>query len=111
LWWSEKITNRSSTAMSRLEAVEESHPGSRDGADDFRRCQRAYNAALVYYHFLGWRLVELGDVEELWENTFTEVASSYPQTLRLAADFHADGASWLRARILSGRGARAVPGR
>ena len=25
------------------------HKGSRDGADDFRRCERAYNAALAYY--------------------------------------------------------------
>jgi hypothetical protein len=75
----------------RLVIFSDHHKGSRDGADDFQRCERAYNAALVYYSFLGWHLVELGDVEELWENTFNEVASSYPQTLRLAAEFHAEG--------------------
>ena len=41
------------------------HKGNRDGADDFRVCERAYNAALAYYYRLGYTLVVLGDVEEL----------------------------------------------
>jgi hypothetical protein len=44
------------------------HRGQRDGADDFQRCEAAYNAALGYYLESGHRLVLLGDVEELWEN-------------------------------------------
>jgi len=72
----------------RLVIFSDHHKGARDGADDFQRCERAYNAALAYYHFLGWHLIELGDVEELWENTFAEVASCYSETLRLAAAFH-----------------------
>jgi len=67
------------------------HKGGRDGADDFQRCERTYNAALAYYYKLGYHLVELGDVEELWENSFEEVALSYPATLALAAEFQADG--------------------
>jgi hypothetical protein len=82
---------REITVNERLVIFSDHHKGSRDGADDFQRCERAYNAALTYYNFLGWHLVELGDVDELWENTFAEVASSYPQTMRLAADFHAQG--------------------
>jgi hypothetical protein len=84
-------TRRDITVDDRIVIFSDHHRGGRDGADDFQRCERAYNAALVYYHFLGWHLVELGDVEELWENTFDEVASSYSETLRLAAAFHADG--------------------
>src|SRR4051812_42270122 len=75
----------------RIVIFSDHHKGARDGADDFQRCERAYNAALTYYHYLGWHLIELGDVEELWEDTFDEVAANYPETLRLAAAFHADG--------------------
>jgi predicted phosphodiesterase len=67
------------------------HKGARDGADDFQRCERAYNAALAYYNHLEYHLIELGDVEELWENSFEEVASCYPRTLELAAKFHDAG--------------------
>jgi len=64
------------------------HKGARDGADDFQRCERSYNAALVYYDELEYHLVELGDVEELWENKLEEVVGSYEHTLKLAARFH-----------------------
>lgn len=67
------------------------HKGGRDGADDFQRCERTYNAALAYYNALAYQLIELGDVEELWENSFEEVATHYPRTLALAAGFHRDG--------------------
>src|SRR5919199_827542 len=82
---------REITVDDRVVIFSDRNKGARDGADDFQRCQRAYNAALVYYHYLGWHLVELGDVEELWENTISEVTSNYPETLRLAAAFQADG--------------------
>src|SRR5919107_5504974 len=78
---------RAITVDDRLVIFSDHHKGARDGADDFQRCERAYNAALAYYNRLRWHLIELGDVEELWENTFSEVASSYPETLRLAAAF------------------------
>lgn len=63
------------------------HKGARDGADDFQRCERSYNAALTYYNHLGYHLILLGDVEELWENEFEEVLKRYPVTLQLEADF------------------------
>ncbi len=75
----------------RLVVFSDHHKGARDGADDFQRSERTYNAALTYYDALGFYLLELGDVEELWENTFEEVAASYPATLQLAAAFHARG--------------------
>jgi len=74
----------------RVVIFSDHHKGARDGADDFQRCERAYNAALAYYNQLGYHLIELGDVEDLWENAFDEVAPSYPETLALAAAFHAD---------------------
>jgi hypothetical protein len=75
----------------RVVVFSDLHKGARDGADDFQRCEPSYNAALAYYYELGWHLIELGDVEELWENRFDEVAASYPRTLELAARFHSAG--------------------
>lgn len=80
----------------RLVIFSDHHKGARDGADDFQRCERTYNAALAYYHRLGYHLIELGDVEELWENSFDEVATNYPRTLALAAAFQNDGQGYTR---------------
>ena len=33
----------------RVAILSDQHKGSRDGADDFRGCERAYAAALAYY--------------------------------------------------------------
>jgi UDP-2,3-diacylglucosamine pyrophosphatase LpxH len=67
------------------------HRGAKDGADDFWRCQRSYHAALGYYLERGYRLVLLGDVEELWENRPEEPLAKYPETLALEAKFHDAG--------------------
>ena len=71
----------------RIVIFSDHHKGARDGADDFQRCERTYNAALAYYDALGYELFELGDVEELWENSLADVAACYPDALRLAAAF------------------------
>ena len=67
------------------------HKGSRDGADDFLVCERAYNAALAYYDRLQYTLAVLGDVEELWEEWPETVLKAYPHTLELEGKFHRDG--------------------
>ena len=64
------------------------HKGGRDAADDFRRCERAYNAALAYYHGMGYWLAEVGDVEELWEERPKTVLEKYARTMDLSAQFH-----------------------
>src|SRR5512145_1724684 len=51
----------------KLVIFSDHHKGNRDGADDFRVCERAYNAALAYYDRLKYTLIVMGDVEELWE--------------------------------------------
>ncbi|MGC9394950.1 MAG: metallophosphoesterase [Anaerolineae bacterium] len=67
------------------------HRGARNGADDFQRAERAYNAALAYYLHMGYTLVVLGDVEELWEETPAAVISAYRHSLELEARFHQRG--------------------
>jgi hypothetical protein len=67
------------------------HRGTKDGADDFWRCERSYRAALGHYFEHGHRLILLGDVEELWENKPTKVVSEYRDTLLLEQEFHSAG--------------------
>ncbi len=45
------------------------HRGARDGADDYAVCSSAYLGALDYYNQQGFTFINLGDCEELWENT------------------------------------------
>jgi len=75
----------------KLVIFSDHHKGSRDGADDFRVCERAYNAALAYYDRLQYTLVVMGDVEELWEGWPETVLKAYPHTLELEGRFHQDG--------------------
>jgi UDP-2,3-diacylglucosamine pyrophosphatase LpxH len=75
----------------RLVVFSDHHRGTRDGADDFLRCERAYNAALAAYRETGHRLLLLGDADELWECRPADVLRCYPRTLELEAAFHADG--------------------
>ncbi len=63
------------------------HRGRQDRADDFRRCENAYRAALGWYAEQGWALWLLGDVEELWENSSAEVIGAYAPVLALEAEF------------------------
>lgn len=63
------------------------HKGARNGADDFCRCERIYNAALGYYRAENYTLVELGDVEDLWEERPKRVLADYAKSLQLSASF------------------------
>lgn len=67
------------------------HRGARNGADDFRLAERAYNAALAYYYELGHHLIVLGDCEELWEERPSTVIKMYRHSLELEARFHQEG--------------------
>jgi hypothetical protein len=76
---------------SRIVVFSDHHKGSRDGADDFRGCERAYAAALAHYLEDGYRLIVLGDVEELWECSPKEVVAAYEDVLKLESEFHSAG--------------------
>ena len=78
---------RIDTRTSRLILFSDQHKGARNHADDFLRCERTYNAALGWYYAEGFTLIELGDVEELWEENAGEVIRSYRHTLSLTARF------------------------
>jgi len=49
--------------------VSDQHKGGGDLADDFHPAEKNYLAALRHYYENDYNLVNLGDCEELWENT------------------------------------------
>lgn len=64
------------------------HKGQRDRADAFTAAEQAYHAALGYYFEHGYKLVVLGDVEELWENRVGPILETYRTTFELERDFY-----------------------
>lgn len=74
----------------KLIILSDQHKGQKDEADDFSRCESAYRAALTYYYQLGFTLVLVGDVEELWECRPKKVVKKYEKTLALEEDFAKD---------------------
>ena len=49
------------------------HKGARNGADDFALSEPNYLAALDHYYKNDFHFINMGDCEELWKNTISEV--------------------------------------
>jgi UDP-2,3-diacylglucosamine pyrophosphatase LpxH len=73
----------------RFIVFSDQHKGAADGADEFRRCKPAYEAALRHYIERDFTVVLLGDVEELWEQGFSEVERAHGDILMLERSFSA----------------------
>ena len=58
----------------RIIILSDQHRGARDGSDDFAICENSYLAALEYYNRENYYYINLGDCEELWENTMFSIA-------------------------------------
>ncbi len=58
---------------SRIIIFSDHHRGAKNGADDFMKAETAYLAALDYYFENKFQYISLGDSEELWENTLSQV--------------------------------------
>ncbi|MEZ4698140.1 MAG: hypothetical protein R2832_17110 [Rhodothermales bacterium] len=67
--------------------LSDQHKGAGDRADEFVLCKPAYHAALDYYRESGYSLVLLGDVEELWEQSFPAVERAHSDSLKKEASF------------------------
>jgi UDP-2,3-diacylglucosamine pyrophosphatase LpxH len=63
------------------------HKGSRDYADDFRLSEHNYRAALQFYLEENYTLFNLGDCEELWENTEKVAVDANLEILAMEAAF------------------------
>jgi predicted phosphodiesterase len=67
--------------------LSDQHKGAGDRADEFRGNEHTYSGALRHYADAGFTLILLGDVEELWENAFREVARRHAPSLAAEAAF------------------------
>jgi predicted phosphodiesterase len=56
------------------------HKGGRNGADDFKEAEKNYLAALNHYSEQDFYFINLGDSEELWENTIRKVRKKNQST-------------------------------
>ncbi|MBS1566094.1 MAG: metallophosphoesterase [Bacteroidetes bacterium] len=71
----------------RIIILSDQHKGTRDEADDFRLAEQNYLQALHYYDERNFIFVNLGDCEELWENTPDNVMKTNKAVLEKEAAF------------------------
>ncbi len=57
----------------RFVILSDQHKGAKNGNDDFADNEKSYLTALDYYFTNGYFYINLGDSEELWENTVQQV--------------------------------------
>ncbi len=60
--------------------LSDQHKGARDYADDFALAEDNYLAALNHYENEGYHYINLGDSEELWENSMLSVKKHNQRT-------------------------------
>jgi len=58
------------------------HKGDLSSADDFKKNADLYATALDFYAKKNYRLIVLGDSEELWENRFSHVWENYDHIIK-----------------------------
>lgn len=64
------------------------HRGNGGLNDDYAPCDETYRKALQYYLDKNYKLILLGDVEELWENfDFNRILDKYPHAYSLEKKF------------------------
>jgi predicted phosphodiesterase len=71
----------------RIILLSDQHKGDRSYQDDFALSEDNYLTALNYYDTLGFLYCNLGDSEELWENTALEVIKHNKKTFRAEKNF------------------------
>ncbi len=68
------------------------HRGTGTANDNFLKNQPLYMAALQHYYRSGYTLIELGDGDELWENSNqSEIIATYGNVYQTLASFHKQG--------------------
>ena len=83
----------------RLALFSDHHKGDGSPADDFAKNREVYAAALDYYAGEGYRLLVLGDNEELWENRYRTVRARYGDLIRREVDLSFPGEGRKKIRL------------
>jgi predicted phosphodiesterase len=63
------------------------HKGAKDGSDDFASAEKNYLEALEYYEQQDYCYINLGDSEELWENSLEQVRKKNTLTFEAEKQF------------------------
>ncbi|MBW6487140.1 MAG: hypothetical protein K0B01_13420 [Syntrophobacterales bacterium] len=84
-----KVITHELKADSRYIVFSDCHRGDGSAGDEFARNSMVYKFALEHYLRLGFTLIELGDAEELWENSdFAQIYITHTSVYDLLAKFH-----------------------
>jgi predicted phosphodiesterase len=71
----------------RFIVFSDQHKGSRNGADDFKKAEQNYLTALDHYSSHNFCFINLGDSEELWENSIWKVKKKNQATFEAEKKF------------------------
>jgi len=76
----------------RVILMSDCHRGDGSWADDFSRNQNLYFAALTYYYKEYYTYIEIGDGDELWENSrFSDIREAHSDVYWLLSKFYNEG--------------------
>lgn len=74
---------------SRIVLISDCHRGNGSFADEFLRNQNNYYSALKYYYNENYTYIELGDGDELWENSsMEEIINQHKHVFSLLSKFY-----------------------
>jgi UDP-2,3-diacylglucosamine pyrophosphatase LpxH len=77
---------------SKIVLMSDCHRGDGSWADDFSKNQNIYFAALSHYYREKYTYIELGDGDELWENSkFSEILQAHRDVYKALSKFHNEG--------------------
>jgi len=81
---------------SRIVLMSDCHRGDGSWADDFSRNQNLYFAALTHYYKEKYTYIEIGDGDELWENSrFSDIKQMHSDVFWLLSKFYNEGRLYL----------------
>lgn len=83
----------------RLVIFSDHHKGDGSAADDFKKNASLYTTALNFYAGRGFRLIVLGDNEELWENSFEQVMAHYADLIQFETTLALEAPDGRKIRI------------
>ena len=86
-------------AEDRFVLFSDHHKGDGSAADDFAKNQGVYETALDHYSDQGFRLLALGDSEELWENRYKRVRDRYGDLIAREIDLAPQGRHQKKIRM------------
>jgi UDP-2,3-diacylglucosamine pyrophosphatase LpxH len=81
---------------SRIVLMSDCHRGDGSWADDFSKNQNIYFAALTHYYKENFTYIEIGDGDELWENSkFSDIKQVHGDVFWLLSQYYNEGRLYL----------------